>query len=60
MVSESKYDPDLSRAFEYGWKPQRGQRTFLSSKELARQCVIQFLDLVHRDRDGKVSRKSRY
>lgn len=60
MVSETKYDPDLSRALENGWKSQRGLMTFLSSKELASQCVIQFLDLVDRDRDGKVRRKGRY
>jgi hypothetical protein len=60
MVSEAKYDPDLSRALEYGWKPQRGPGNFVSSKELASQCVIQFLDLLNRDQDGKVRRKSRY
>jgi len=60
LLSDEKYDPDISRAFEYGWKPQRGEKHFHSSKELARQCVIQFLDLVDRDRDGKVKRKSRY
>ncbi|MGB6689028.1 MAG: hypothetical protein WBE76_14430 [Terracidiphilus sp.] len=60
MVSETKYDPDLSRALEYGWKPQRGQKGFISSKELASQCVIQFLDLMNRDAEGKVRRKSRY
>jgi hypothetical protein len=60
IVNETKYDPDLTRAFEYGWKPQRGQKDLLSSKELAKQCVIQFLDLVNRDRDGKVRRTSRY
>jgi hypothetical protein len=60
MVSETKYDPDLSRALEYGWKSQRGLKNFLSSKELASQCIIQFLDLADRDRDGKVRRKSTY
>jgi hypothetical protein len=60
IVSETKYDPDLSRALEYGWKSQRGPRDFVSSKELASNCIIQFLDLIDRDRDGKVRRKSRY
>jgi hypothetical protein len=60
IVNETKYAPEISRALEYGWKPQRGRKDFLSSKELASQCVIQFLDLVDRDRDGKVRRKSRY
>ena len=60
MVSETKCDPDLSRALEYGWKSLRGLMTFLSSKELASQCIIQFLDLVDRDRDGKVRKKGRY
>jgi hypothetical protein len=60
LVNETKYAPDISRALEYGWKPQRGLNKFLSSKELASQCVIQFLDLVDRDRDGKVTRKNGY
>jgi len=60
MLSETKYEPDLSRALEYGWKPHRGQKGFVSSRELASQCVIQFLDLLNKDRDGKVRRKSRY
>ena len=59
-ISESKYDADISRAFEYGWTPKQGQKKFLRSKELASQCVIQFLDLINRDRDGKVRRESRY
>lgn len=60
LIRETKYDPDISRALEYGWRPQREQNKFLSSKELASQCVIQFLDLVNMDRDGKVRRQSRY
>jgi hypothetical protein len=60
MVGETKYDPDLSRALDYGWNSQEGMKRFLTSEELASQCVIQFLDLMNRDRDGKVRRKSRY
>lgn len=58
IIGESKYDPDLSRALEYGWKPQRGNKAFVSSQELAGQLVIQFLDLIDRDAAGRVSRKS--
>jgi hypothetical protein len=53
MIDETKYDPDISRALEYGWVPQRGKRNFLSSKELASQCVIQLLDLIKRRQGGK-------
>jgi hypothetical protein len=60
LVKEAKYEPDISRGLEYGWTPQKGQKDFLSSMELANQCVIQFLDLVNRDSDGKVRRKNRY
>jgi len=60
MVGETKYDPEMSRAREYGWKSRDGKDRFLSSKELASQCVIQFLDLVSRDAAGKVPRKNGY
>jgi hypothetical protein len=60
VISDTKYDPDLSRAFEYGWKPQQGNKAFISSKDLASQCVIQFLDLINRDADGKVQRGRRH
>jgi hypothetical protein len=60
VISDVKYDPDLSRAFEYGWKPQTGNKACISSKDLASQCVIQFLDLINRDADGKVDRGRRY
>jgi hypothetical protein len=59
-IGESKYDADISRAFEYGWTPRQGQKNFLSSKDLATECVVQFLDLINRDRDGKVRRSSSY
>jgi hypothetical protein len=59
-ISEAMYEPDISRAFEYGWTAKNRPKNFLSSKDLAARCVIQFLDLINRDRDGKVQRNSRY
>jgi hypothetical protein len=60
VLSDIRYDPDVSRAREYGWKPQRGHKGFISSKDLASQCVIQLLELMNRDADGKVHRDSPY
>jgi hypothetical protein len=60
VLTEIRYDPDVSRAREYGWKPQHGDKGFISSKDLASQCVIQFLDLMNRDADGKIHRDSPY
>jgi hypothetical protein len=59
MIGETKYDPDLSCAREYGWKAQREKR-FISSRDLANQCVIKLLDLINRDANGKVRRKRGY
>jgi len=60
VIRETKYDADISRALDYGWKLQRGDKGFISSKELASQCVIQFLDLMDRDASGKVRRTTRF
>jgi hypothetical protein len=56
-VRETRYLPDLSRTREYGWRATTSS-TFLSSPNLAEQCVIDFLDLASRhgrwgDRSGK-------
>jgi len=60
IIRETKYDAGISRALEYGWVPQRGDKSFIFSKELASQCVIEFLDLMNRDAAGKVRRTSRF
>jgi hypothetical protein len=57
VLKEEKYDPDLSRAREYVWKPRTSKGDLISSKDLATKLVLQFLDLVERDRSGKIKRK---
>jgi hypothetical protein len=52
------YEPDLSPAFEYGWRASPGTKDFISTKELADKCLLQFMDLIQRDRAGKVHRDS--
>jgi hypothetical protein len=59
MLKETNYIPDVCRAREYGWQLQRGRESFISSKDLASQVVIQFLDLIERDRTGKIRRHER-
>jgi hypothetical protein len=51
------YVPDLSPAYEYGWKASQGVKDFVSTKALAEKCLLQFMGLI-RDMDGKVSRRS--
>jgi hypothetical protein len=58
MLREDKYDPDISRTREYVWTPQRGKGELISSQDLAEKLVLQFLDLVERDRAGKVAREA--
>ena len=58
-ISEKQYLPDISRAKEYGWKPSRGPESFISNGNLAEQFVMSFLDLLERDRQGKLKRRER-
>lgn len=55
QLTETHYVPDLSLAREYGWREQHGTE-FLSSSNLAKECVIRFMDLVDRDAQGEISR----
>ena len=57
VLKEEKYDPDISRTREYVWRPIKGNGELLTSKDLATKLVLQFLDLVERDRAGKIKRK---
>jgi hypothetical protein len=57
MLKEDKYDPDISRAREYVWRSRKGEGNLATSKDLAIKVVLQFLDLVERDRAGKIKRK---
>jgi hypothetical protein len=52
------YEPDLSPAYEYGWKVSKGAKGFIPTRDLAEKCLLQFMDLIQRDMDGKLSRKS--
>jgi hypothetical protein len=57
MLKEEKYDPDISRAEEYVWRPKKGKGEFVTTRDLANELVLQFLNLVERDRAGKIKRK---
>ena len=55
-ISESQYEPELSRSRDLGWKPKNHPDKFLSSASLAEKCVIQFVDLIDRYNAGKIKR----
>jgi hypothetical protein len=57
MLKEEKYDPDISRTREYVWRPRKGKGELVTSRDLATKLVLQFLDLLERDRAGKIKRK---
>jgi hypothetical protein len=59
-VGEIEYAPELSRSREYGWKRKKNLEGFLSSKELARKCVLQFLELIEKMASGKIRRPTLY
>ena len=54
---ETRYAPELSRAREFGWKVN-GASDFISSADLAEQCVIQFVDLANRYDNGELPRRT--
>jgi hypothetical protein len=55
MLTEDHYLPDVSPAYEYGWRPAEGTE-FISSPALAAQCVSRFIDLVARYNRGEIER----
>ena len=56
-LKEDLYDPDISRTGDYVWKMRKGQKELISSRDLATRLVLQFLNLLERDRAGKITRK---
>ncbi len=57
VLKDERYNPDVSRTREYVWTPRRNDGGMISSKDLATEVVLQFLELVERDRAGKIKRK---
>lgn len=58
VLKEKQYVPDVTIAREYGWRLNRGGQSVISSKDFAAQFVMDFLDLLERDRAGKIRRHS--
>lgn len=56
MLKEDKYSPDISRAREYVWRPKRGKSELITSQDLSEKVVLQFLELLERERSGKIRR----
>jgi hypothetical protein len=54
-LEKTLYEPDLSRSREYGWKLTGESTEFVPSATLAQTCVMQFLNLVERQRSTKGS-----
>jgi hypothetical protein len=46
-LKETKYFPELSRSRELGWS-RNGANGFISSSDLAEQCVINFMELARK------------
>lgn len=54
-IGHIRFIPDLSRTREHVWKKDDG--AVLNSTELAEEVVIQFLDFMQRDSEGKIHRR---
>jgi len=53
LLKKSEYEPDISRAREYGWK-EKGSKDFTSTNDLAGKCVLAFLKIVQRRSSGEL------
>jgi hypothetical protein len=56
VLKEKQYLPDVTITREYGWRLNRGGQSVISSIDFAAQYVMDFLDLLERDRAGKIRR----
>lgn len=56
-VRETRYQPELARSRELGWKLEHGSEKFVATEELASTCMVQFLDLVDDRKCGRVTPK---
>lgn len=59
VLKEEQYLPDVTIAREYGWRLNREGQPVISSKDFAARFVMDFLDLLERDRAGKIRRYER-
>ena len=57
VIRTEKYLPDVSRTREYVWKLEKQNGPMFNSRDLAGRFLLQFLELVERDRAGKIKRK---
>ena len=59
VLKEKQYLPDVTIAREYGWRLNRGGQSVISSRDFGAMFVMDFLDLLERDRAGKIRRYER-
>jgi hypothetical protein len=60
VIKTLQFEPELSRAFAYGWKPVNKTTEYVSTERLADLCLIQFIDLIERDLKGQIHREPFY
>jgi hypothetical protein len=53
-IKHTDYEPSLSRSREYGWQPTGKAANFIPTNAMAEKCVMQFMDLIDRERRGKL------
>ena len=56
ILKEKQYLPDVTIAREYGWRLNPRGESVISSKDFAEKYVMDFLDLLERDRTGIIRR----
>jgi hypothetical protein len=59
-LNHTIYDPDLSRAREYGWTKRGKAGAFIYSTSLAEKLVLQFMNLIELTASGKLRETDSY
>jgi hypothetical protein len=57
VLKERKYGLDVAHSREYEWHMKHAQQSPIFTKDFAARVVIEFLDLLERDRSGKIQRQ---
>lgn len=59
-LKETKYDPELDRSGQLGWREAGKSQGFVSNQSLAEKCAVDFVDLIDRYNTGRIKSMYRY
>ena len=59
-IKETKYDPEIDRSGQLGWREAGKSQGFVSNQSLAEKCAVDFVDLIDRYNTGRIKSMYRY